>query len=350
MPRFLDIVFFMTMVLACFGVDFVIMKFDRNVSDLTVSAYIDKRKADLRDLITPPKLLDVLPVAADTWQVQTGNLDQMLGFIVANGAQNANEATLIKTIANIHKSRQAESDSALLSISRAGVALNMAFFLQPDYKDQAIFAAAPLTEGEMTFATFLQAPQDETAAFATVGAFAFYELPINTLLNDPDLRLMRARLGERLVIYATTNSKQDNALRQALGQLDLAGLGRLVPELLPGTAEEAPASWTIQLKPPADAPASPNASASASPASAEAAQAGDAPPAPAAQPASTGVVSVLSQGLAPLPQPTAIPAQPDGQESNRHLPPNPEPGDATVEKVKSQPCVRRAGVLVCSEE
>lgn len=307
MPRLLDIIMFVTTALACIGVDFVVMKFDRQETGLTLAAYIEQRQTDVYEYFNPPKLIDLLPSQIAGWHVVKAQVDTPVTTANGAGARQKNALTLLSTITQIHRQVQPDAEIIQMALSRGDVHLHLVAFLDPPGARASDSLPQTLSNGEVILARFLNASTYMLAPMATVRGIPLVELPINTLLNDPALRLLRADISIGLTLYLVTNSPQDPAIIQALEQFDMHRIQRFFPDSRAASAPSQPEA-------PAAAPQTAPVPA----------------PAPAAQT-----------------EPSPAPAAPTGAATEG----TPQQAQAQTEPPKpAKPCVRKAGVLVCPEE
>jgi len=344
MRRLIDIGFFLLIAVACAGLDFYIMRRDAG-GDLAFSAYAAQRREDIGDLLHPPSLGGAMPTALAGWDVSTSGVDQMTEGGAEARKQQASEIAMVKAIAALEKAKHPKGDMVGLTMTKGNTRLRvMAVLVEKTPQIAGIETAA--SQESSTDPALQAALHDPTmiaqnAAYTVVDGVAFVELPASAVSGDPALRMMRAQMGDELSVTIVTKSTDDAAIREAMQGINLVMLNKLLQSPVVGVADGL--ARDLRFDPANGAghgtgqpiPAIPPAIQSAAPS--------EGPATPVAQAAPIAPVETASA------QPTAsasakAKAEDIPAESAVFVAPPTQGANAS-----GQPCVRRAGVLICPD-
>ncbi len=336
MRRIIDIGFVLVLVLGCIALDFYILKRDSAKDTYSPRDYIAQRKDDFNDLLYPPSLAGALPTAIEGWEIAPKSADKMVGATDANREDQAHEIALVKAMAALTKASSDKGEMVGMTMAKGDTRLRLvATLIQEADLPAGIEAATTTPTGD---AAALQAMLDagdmaaDQAVYDVVDGVAFTELAATGVTGDPDIRMIRATLTPALSVTVITQSRDDAAIKEALQAIDFVMLNKLLNapvegvidgskiDLRGGQPMAVPGTTTAKLPP--EVPML----------TADTQRAAKREPLPQ---------TAVAQELAAKPKiaPEIAPA-----ESAVFLVP-PEEGLGAAK----QPCVRRAGVLVCPD-
>ena len=336
MRRIIDIGFVLVLVLGCIALDFYILKRDSAKDTYSPRDYIAQRKDDFNDLLYPPSLAGALPTAIEGWEIAPKSADKMVGATDANREDQAHEIALVKAMAALTKASSDKGEMVGMTMAKGDTRLRLvATLIQEADLPAGIEAATTTPTGD---AAALQAMLDagdmaaDQAVYDVVDGVAFTELAATGVTGAPDIRMIRATLTPALSVTVITQSRDDAAIKEALQAIDFVMLNKLLNapvegvidgskiDLRGGQPMAVPGTTTAKLPP--EVPML----------TADTQRAAKREPLPQ---------TAVAQELAAKPKiaPEIAPA-----ESAVFLVP-PEEGLGAAK----QPCVRRAGVLVCPD-
>ena len=342
MRRIIDIGFVLVLVLGCIALDFYILKRDSAKDTYGPRDYISQRKDDFNDLLYPPSLAGALPTAIEGWEISSKSADKMVGATDANREDQAHEIALVKAMAALTKASADKGEMVGMTMAKGDTRLRvLATLLQAaetlpvgieTLPMPATAAAADTAALQAMLEAGDSAAMGQAAVFDVVDGVAFTELPAAGVTGDPDIRMIRATLTPALSVTVITQSDDDAAIKEALQAIDFVMLNKLLNapvegvidgskiDLRGGQPMAVPGTTTAKLPP--EVPML----------TADTQRAAKREPLPQ---------TAVAQELAAKPKiaPEIAPA-----ESAVFLVP-PEEGLGAAK----QPCVRRAGVLVCPD-
>jgi hypothetical protein len=337
MRRIIDIGFVLGLVLGCIGLDFYILKRDSAKESFGISDYIAHRKDEFNDLLYPPTLTAALPTAIEGWEISPKSADKMVGATDANREDQAHEIALVKAMAALNKASSDKGEMVGMTMVKGDTRLRLVATLiqDADLPSGIETAAATPTDDTAALQAMLQAGDTAAglAVYDVVDGVAFTELPAAGLTGDPDIRMIRAALTPALSVTVITQSNDDAAIKEALQAIDFVMLNKLLNTPIEGVVEGS----KIDLR-----GGQPNADLGTTTAELTPV----AVPLPAtdagrlAKPFS--LPTVASATDAGSPPKTGAAAQPS-ETAVFLAPPTNDLGQS------KQPCVRRAGVLVCPD-
>lgn len=342
MRRLFDLGFFITIAMACVALDFYILKRDNAGLAFGLQQYFAQRKEDLQDLLKPPSLAAALPSEIAGWDVRPAGADQMIPGSADSRAQQASEIAMIKAVAALEKASHPAGDMAGMTLTKGDTRLRvMAVLAKPTETIAGIetISATPESLDPALQALMQQnSVQTDTAPYSVVDGVAFTELPAAAVSGDAGLRMMRATLGAEISVTVVTKSTDDAAIREAMQAIDFVMLNKLLQKPVAGVANGR--TTDVRLDPV-------NALSPDEMAQLTAQQEKAALGAPLSSTADKALAADATADLATgdetlseaAPKPKAAPA-----ETAVFVAP-PEEGAGTA----GQPCVRRAGVLVCPD-
>ncbi len=337
MRRIIDIGFVLVLVLGCIGLDFYILKRDSTKEGFGLSDYIAHRKDDFNDLLYPPNLAAALPTAIEGWEISPKSADKMVGATDANREDQAHEIALVKAMAALTKASSDKGEMVGMTLAKGDTRLRLVTTLiqEADVPEGIETANAIPTADTAALQAMLQAGDAATglAVYDVVDGVAFTELPSAGVTGDPDIRMIRATLTPALSVTVITQSRDDAAIKEALQAIDFVMLNKLLNTPVEGVIEDS----KIDLR-----GGQPNAGFGTT--TAKLAPAAVRLPATdegrVAKPFSLPTVSPAKAAAAPPKTNTTV--QPS-ETAVFLAPPASELGQS------KQPCVRRAGVLVCPD-
>lgn len=335
MRRIIDIGFLLVLVLGCIGLDFYILKRDSGKEGYGVADYIAQRKEDFHDLLYPPSLAAALPTAIDGWEISPKSADKMVGATDANREDQAHEIALVKAMAALTKASSDKGEMVGMTMSKGDTRLRVvAALIQDGDLPAGIQTAKASPSGDTAALQAMLEAGDAAlgqAVYDVVDGVAFTELPAAGVTGDPDIRMIRATLTPALSVTVITQSKDDAAIKEALQAIDFVMLNKLLNTPLAGVIDGS----KTDLR--AAQPSAPLGTTTANlPLAAAAAPlpatGGQAEPQPAED-------TAKAEAAPPKADPEVAPAE----TAIFLAPPSSELGQS------NQPCVRRAGVLVCPD-
>ncbi len=351
MRRFIDLGFFLIVAVACAGLDFYIQRRDHGGAGFGLAEYVALRQENWQDVLHPPSLRAALPSDVAGWEMTASTADVIVTGSPESRAQQASEVAMVKAVAALEKASSPSGDMIGMTMTKGDTRLRMVATLRN--KDAAAQpAAANATETPETIQTAAKlqtvfqtaAPAADKAAYAVVDGVAFTELPAAAIGGDPSLRMMRAELGDQISVTVVTKSSDDAAIKEAMAAIDFVMLNKLLQNPLAGVADgraddmrQDPESADILASGAGISPDAPEPLAALLPTQASQGGATQSTAPPALRPQPSDVVQVT-------PTPTA--AAKAGPAETAVFVAAPAGGAATPGR---QPCVRRAGVLVCPE-
>jgi hypothetical protein len=339
MRRMFDIAFLLTIAVICIGIDFYIQK--RNHADQALGQsfglahYIALRKDNFQDIVTPPSLAGAMPSEISGWEISQNGGDQMIANTKASRAQQANEIALIKAVAALEKGAAPKGDMIGVAMRKGDTRLRVLAVLQEETgKIEGIETASSgsAKSKDVAIAALQQmiispAPGAARDTYAIVDGVAFEELPAGEVIQDRNMRMMRAKIGKSLSVTVVTTSTDDEAIREAMRAIDFVMLNKLLHSPLAGIKEGR--QTDVRNDPPA---ADVLASAQAVHAEANVA------PLDAALAVGATQADVTSL-------PAALQQSGTGAASQRSVQFVSPPLESMA--ARKVPCVRRSGVLVC---
>jgi hypothetical protein len=337
MRRIIDIGFVLVLVLGCIALDFYILKRDSAKESFGISDYIAHRKDNFNDLLYPPSLAAALPTAIEGWEISPKNADKMVGVTDANREDQAHEIALVKAMAALTKAASDKGEMVGMTMSKGETRLRLVATLIQEADLPAGIETANTAPTDDTAALQAMLQAGDTAAgqavYDVVDGVAFTELPSAGVTGDPDIRMIRAALTPALSVTVITQSNDDAAIKEALQAIDFVMLNKLLNTPIEGVIEGS----KIDLRGGQPNANLGNTTAKLTPA---------AVPLPArdtgraAKPFSLPTVAPAKAAAAPPKTDTTV------QPSETAVFLAPPAGELGQSK---QPCVRRAGVLVCPD-
>jgi hypothetical protein len=241
MRRLFDIGFLIAIALACVGLDFYILKRDHGDQAFGLAQYIAQRKGDVQDMLKPPSLAAALPSDIVGWDLYPNGADQILQGSAESRAQQASEVALVKAVEALEKANHPKGEIVGMIMTKGDTRLRMVSVLHKDETFQAAVETAIAQFGAET--SPLQAIIEsqpaavQAAAYSVVDGVAFAELPAAAISGHPDLRLLRAQIGQELSVTFITKSTDDAAIRQAMQGIDFVALNKLLQLPLSGVVD-----------------------------------------------------------------------------------------------------------------
>lgn len=337
MRRIIDIGFVLVLVLGCIGLDFYILKRDSTKEGFGLPDYIAHRKDDFNDLLYPPNLAAALPTAIEGWEIALKSADKMVGATDANREDQAHEIALVKAMAALTKASSDKGEMVGMTMSKGDTRLRVvASLIQEAGVPAGIETAKAIpTADTAALQAMLQAGDAATglAVYDVVDGVPFTELPAAGVTGDPDIRMIRATLSPALSVTVITQSRDDAAIKEALQAIDFVMLNKLLNSPIEGVIEGS----KIDLRNVQPIPDLGTTTAKL-------------PPVAVSLPA-TGAERAAKTSLLPTVAPAKAAAAP--RKSETTAPPSETaiflaPPASELGRFK-QPCVRRAGVLVCPD-
>ncbi len=340
MRRLIDIGFLFLIALGCVGLDFYIQKRDSTADQFGVADYIALRRDAFNDILHPPSLAAAMPSDIAGWEIAQSGADQMVGVTDANRQDQANEVALVRAVAAFAKASAPKGEMRGMTMVKGDTRLRVVATLAEQVGAAAGIesAAQAAPTDSAALQNLLQpssAAQAGRAVYDVVDGVAFTELPLSGVTSDPDMRMMRATLGNDLAVTVVTQSSDDAAIKEALQGIDFVMLNKLLNSPVTGVQDGS----KTDLR--ADQGATPMAAAAPEPVPTGVPTAIDQAAALVDQMAGgqTDASGTTAKAAAPAPVAKAVHA-----ETAVFITP-PESAGGTA----AQPCVRRAGVLVCPD-
>ena len=338
MRRIIDIGFVLVLVLGCIALDFYILKRDSAKDTYGPRDYIAQRKDDFNDLLHPPSLAGALPTAIEGWEIAPKSADKMVGATDANREDQAHEIALVKAMAALTKASSDKGEMVGMTMAKGDTRLRLvATFIQEADLPAGIESVKATPTGDTAALQAMleagdAAAMGQAAVFDVVDGVAFTELPAAGVTGDPDIRMIRATLTPALSVTVITQSDDDAAIKEALQAIDFVMLNKLLNTPVEGVedgrktdlrgGQPIAVSGTTTAKLPPEVPMF----------AAGTQGAGLRKPLPE--------IEMAEQSAA---EPKIAPAEAPAESAVFLAPPQEGLGAA------KQPCVRRAGVLVCPD-
>ncbi len=238
MRRIIDIGFLLVLVLGCIALDFYILKRDSAKDTYGPRDYIAQRKDDFNDLLYPPSLAGALPTAIEGWEIAPKSADKMVGATDANREDQAHEIALVKAMAALTKASSDKGEMVGMTMAKGDTRLRvLATLLQAaetlpagieTLPMPATAAAADTAALQAMLEAGDAAAMGQAAVFDVVDGVAFTELPAAGVTGDPDIRMIRATLTPALSVTVITQSDDDAAIKEALRAIDFVMLNKLL--------------------------------------------------------------------------------------------------------------------------
>jgi len=337
MRRIIDIGFLLVLVLGCIGLDFYILKRDTAKESYGISDYIAHRKDNFNDLLYPLSLAAALPTAIDGWEISPKSADKMVGATDANREDQAHEIALVKAMAALTRASSDKGEMVGMTMAKGDTRLRLVatFIQEADLAAGNETVKAAPTGDTAALQAMLRA-EDNAAGqviYDVVDGVAFTELPSAGVTGDPDIRMIRAALTPALSVIVITQSNDDDAIKEALQAIDFVMLNKLLTTPIEGVIEGS----KTDLR-------------GAQPIANLGTRTAKLPPAAMPLPA-TGARKATKPSSLPTVAPAKAAAPPPKTDTTAQptetavflAPPASELGQS------KQPCVRRAGVLVCPD-
>jgi len=333
MRRIIDIGFLLVLVLGCVGLDFYILKRDSAAERFGISDYIAQRTDDFNDVLYPPSLTAAMPTALEGWEISPKSADKMVGATDANREDQAHEIALVKAMAALTKAASDKGEMVGMTMVKGDTRLRLVATLIQDADLPSGIETATATPASDTAAlqALMQAQGGAAslAVYDVVDGVAFTELPSAGVTGDPDIRMIRAALTPALSVTVITQSRDDEAIKEALQAIDFAMLNKLLHTPIDGVIEGSKTDLRG---------VEPNFSLGTT--TAQLTRAAVPLPATDAQREVKSAALPADAGVAP---PNAGQAAQPSETAVFLAPPDSDLGQS------KQPCVRRAGVLVCPD-
>lgn len=234
MRRIIDIGFLLVLVLGCIALDFYILKRDSAKDTYGPRDYIAQRKDDFNDLLHPPSLAGALPTAIEGWEIAPKSADKMVGATDANREDQAHEIALVKAMAALTKASSDKGEMVGMTMAKGDTRLRLvATFIQEADLPAGIESVKATPTGDTAALQAMleagdAAAMGQAAVFDVVDGVAFTELPAAGVTGDPDIRMIRATLTPALSVTVITQSDDDAAIKEALQAIDFVMLNKLL--------------------------------------------------------------------------------------------------------------------------